>query len=225
MDLLQRIIQGTYKRVSPIILVLFIVALSSCSGTSEVQDIKQVKTITIGNQIWMAVNLDIGYFRNGDPIPQVTSDAEWRKAGNEGKPAWCYYNNDEANGKKYGRLYNWYAITDPRGLAPEGWHLPTDEEWNILAETLGSKAGTVMKSKNWQGGQGTGDSGFEGLPGGNRNHDGSFHLINNYGVWWSATASQQAGYAWFRSLTSANAFLTRDYSNKAKGLSVRLLKD
>jgi uncharacterized protein (TIGR02145 family) len=208
-----------------IVVIVLLQMLVSCGGTSEVQDIRQVKTVTIGNQTWMAVNLDIGYFRNGDPIPQVTNEAEWRKAGNEGKPAWCYYANDETNGKKYGRLYNWYAVTDSRGLAPEGWHVPTDEEWNALAETLGQKPGTVMKSKNWVSGQGTGESGFEGMPGGNRNHDGSFHLINNYGVWWSASAAQQAGYAWFRSLTSANGFVTRDYSNKAKGLSVRLVKD
>lgn len=200
------------------------VILFSCGGEDGDKDVSSAKTVEIGGKTWMAENLNISKFKNGDPIPQITDEAEWKKAGVDGSPAWCYYNNDPANGEKYGKLYNWYAVNDPRGLAPEGWHVPTDEEWNSIGDALGSKAGASMKSKAWVGGQGNGESGFEGMPGGNRNHDGSFHLLNSYGVFWTDTPAQ-GDYSWFRSLTSANAFLTRDYSNRSKGLSVRLVKD
>ena len=81
---------------------------------------------------WMPKNLTTSTFRNGDSIPEVKVDKEWFEAAKEGRPAWCYYNNDPANGKTYGKLYNWYAVNDARGLAPKGWHIPTDREWQIL---------------------------------------------------------------------------------------------
>lgn len=197
--------------------------LFSCGGEMD-KDINDVKTVTIGGNTWMAENLSVSRFRNGDPIPEITNNAEWKKAGEDGKPAWCYYNNDVSNSAKFGKLYNWYAVTDSRGLAPDGWHVPTDEEWTTLTDELGANAGTVIKSKEWVGGQGTNESGFDAWPSGNRNHDGTFHLSGNYGVWWSATAGQ-TNFAWFRFVTSVNGSVSRDYSNKAKGLSVRLVKD
>jgi hypothetical protein len=87
------------------------------------------ESVRIGDQLWMTRNLDVDRFRNGDLIPHVKSDEEWIKAGENGQPAWCYYDNDPKNGKKYGKLYNWFAVNDPRGLAPKSWHVPTDEEW------------------------------------------------------------------------------------------------
>jgi uncharacterized protein (TIGR02145 family) len=108
----------------------------------------------------MTENLNVATFRNGDPIPEAKTKEEWEKAGQEGKPAWCYYENDPKNGAKYGKLYNWYAVIDPRGLAPTGWHVPTDAEWGILSDfvgeesTLGNTAGKKMKSTagwdNWE---------------------------------------------------------------------------
>lgn len=213
--------RGILKGICAIAVMLTIL---SCGGGLKDKDIKSVKTVTINGNVWMAENLSISKFRNGDPIPEVKSDAEWKRAGEEGKPAWCFYSNDEKNGEVYGRLYNWYAVNDARGLAPEGWHVPSDEEWTALTDNLGSKAGALMKSKSWTGGQGTNESGFSALPGGNRNHDGTFHLMGNYSVWWSATPDK-GNFAWFRFVTSANGFVSRDYSNKAKGLSVRLVKD
>lgn len=108
-----------------------------------------IKSVTIGKQVWMARNLDVSTFRNGDPIPEAKTDTEWIKAAEEGRPAWCYYNNDPAKGAKYGKLYNWYAVSDPRGLAPQGWHVPSDTEWNVLTDYLGgeAKAGAKMKTK------------------------------------------------------------------------------
>jgi uncharacterized protein (TIGR02145 family) len=212
------------KRIFEVVCLSLLLSLVGCSGTPTEQDLGSVKTISVAGKTWMAENLSVSYFRNGDPIPEVTNDADWRKAGEQGRAAWCYYNNDSKNGEVYGRLYNWFAVTDPRGLAPEGWHVPSDDEWTALTDELGGKAGTIMKSRNWAAGQGTDESGFNALPGGNRNHDGGFHLLNNYAVWWSATGAQ-GNFAWFRFVTSANGIVGRDYSNRAKGLAVRLVKD
>ena len=105
------------------------------------------QTVTIGNQVWMTKNLDVDKFRNGDPIPEAKTEEEWLKAGESEEPAWCYYRNDPKNdfGEKYGKLYNWYALNDPRGLAPEGFHIPSSEEWEILEFSIGRDVGKKMK--------------------------------------------------------------------------------
>ena len=107
-----------------------------------------VKGVAIGTQVWTTKNLDVATFRNGDAIPQAKTDEEWKAAGDNKQPAWCYYENNTANGTKYGKLYNWYAVVDSRGLAPAGWHVPTDEEWTVLSTFLGGEdvAGKKMKS-------------------------------------------------------------------------------
>jgi uncharacterized protein (TIGR02145 family) len=109
--------------------------------------ISYAQTITIGTQVWMTKNLDVTIFRNGDPIPQAKTNEEWEKAGENKQAAWCYYENDPANGAKYGKLYNWYAVNDSRGLAPVGYHIPSDAEWTKLEDYLGADAGRKMKSK------------------------------------------------------------------------------
>ena len=147
--------------------------------------ISYAQTITIGTQVWTTKNLDAATFRNGDPIPQAKTDEEWEKAGDNQQPAWCYYDNDPANGAKYGKLYNWYAVNDSRGLAPVGYHIPSDAEWTILTDFLGGEkvAGTKMKSTDFwadyegNSGNGTNESGFSGLPGGNRDLDGTFYYF------------------------------------------------
>jgi hypothetical protein len=98
----------------------------------------------------MTKNLDVEKFNNGDPIPHVKTEEDWKKAGENKQPAWCYYDNDQGNGTKYGKLYNWYAVNDPRGLAPVGFHIPTNYEWEILINYLGGEyqAGKKMKSKS-----------------------------------------------------------------------------
>jgi len=129
------------KTIIPVMISLF---LFSCGNSAIAQQIK------IGAQTWAAKNLDVSSFRNGDAITEAKTTAEWTAAGEQGKPAWCYYENDPANGAKYGKLYNWYAVNDPRVLAPKGWHMPSDEEWTILTDYLGGEngAGTKMKSSN-----------------------------------------------------------------------------
>ena len=106
------------------------------------------QTVTIGIQVWMTKNLDVSTFRNGDPIPEAKTEEEWNKAGENKQPAWCYYDNDPANGQKYGKIYNWYAVNDPRGLAPDGTHIPSINEWTNLINTTGGiqKSARVFKA-------------------------------------------------------------------------------
>src|SRR4030095_5656585 len=93
--------------------------------------------VLIGTQKWMATNLSVSHYRNGDKIPQVKDSAQWAKLTTG---AWCWYNNDSATGAVYGKLYNWFAIHDPRGLAPAGWHVPSDSEWYVVSNFLGANA-------------------------------------------------------------------------------------
>jgi uncharacterized protein (TIGR02145 family) len=195
--------------------------------------ISYAQTVTIGTQVWMTKNLDISTFRNGAPIPQARTDEEWRKAWQKGQPAWCYYDNDRANGAKYGKLYNWYAVIDSRGLAPVGYHIPSDAEWTKLIDYLGGKdvAGTKMKSKSgWQfgwefEGNGTNTSGFLALPGGARNESGQFGFtLYTHGMWWSPLQADP-GHGWSIGLNAVEGFVGRYPSFLGMGLSVRCLKD
>jgi len=190
--------------------------------------ISYAQTITIGTQVWMTKNLDVATFRNGDPIPQAKTDEEWKKAGENQQPVWCYYDNDPANGAKYGKLYNWFAVNDSRGLAPVGYHIPSDAEWTKLTDFLGGKevAGTKMKSTDgWKGnGNRTNESGFSGLPGGGRGSDGTFDDVGDGGYWWSST-EYDTSLAWYRGLGYDNGGVVRLNDNKRIGFSVRCLRD
>ena len=181
-------------------------------------------SVLIGAQYWMEKNLEVTTYRNGDPIPYVTDETAWAALTTG---AWCYYNNDPSNGK----LYNWYAVNDPRGLAPVGWHVPTDDEWTTLSTTLGGDAvaGGKMKvagTTRWTAPNTGADnsSGFAGLPGGFRNLSGTFSVVGNYGYWWSSTEVNAAS-AWYRSLTYSNGSFNRYPNNKQYGFSVRCLRD
>ncbi len=189
-------------------------------------------TAVIGSQTWMAKNLSVSKFKNGEEIPEARTAKKWDAANNAGKPAWCYYNYDPANGIRYGKLYNWYAVADPRGIAPEGWHVPSDEEWAVLIDTLGGEkfAGARMKSKTgWDNPLSKTDNivitdGFTGLPAGSCNHSGSFYGIGDIGAWWSTTWSR-IDIAWARSLYFGSDDVSRDGDYKRVGLSVRCIKD
>src|SRR5258705_4009172 len=121
------------------LLHLIAVLVMALAATAQVTDLngKTYSTVKIGAQEWMAENLDVSKFRNGDPIPEAKTSHEWWQAGQNGKPAWCYYNNDPVMGRLYGKLYNWYAVNDPRGIPPAGWHVPGDPEWTRLTNYLG----------------------------------------------------------------------------------------
>jgi uncharacterized protein (TIGR02145 family) len=183
-------------------------------------------TIVIGSQQWMKSNLDVAFYRNGDPIPQVTDPTAWAALTTG---AWCYYNNDPIQGNMYGKLYNWYAVNDPRGLAPQGWHIPSDAEWTTLETALGgsSLAGGKMKEAgtlNWITPNSGADnsSGWAGLPGGNRYS--TFSVVSNDGDWWSATEDLTTS-AFYRSLIYSSGSITHFSLNKVAGFSVRCLRD
>lgn len=205
-----------------LVALLFATLLLSCSNDQK------FKTVTIGDQLWMAKNLNVDKFRNGDPIPHAKTVQEWKKAGDNGEPAWCYNDNDPANGEKYGKLYNWFAVNDSRGLAPKGWHVPSDEEWETLTNHLGGDdvAGEKMKTTSgWEvDGKGTNESSFSGLPGGSRYDDGTFFDIGKYGFWWSTTEYSTVN-AWYRYLGYSRGIVYMDHINKARGFSVRCLRD
>lgn len=183
------------------------------------------ESVSIGANRWELANLNVSTFRNGDSIPHAKSNKDWVAAGDAGKPAWCYYNNNPANGAKYGKLYNWYAVNDPRGLAPEGWMLTTDSDWSRLAASAGAQnVAYYLKSGNgWADGyNGTNKSGFNGLPGGYRVENGSFLNLGSVGIWWSTTESRPQD-AVDHYLSDAGN-LGRSSSPKQRGESVRCIR-
>jgi uncharacterized protein (TIGR02145 family) len=200
------------------------------------------KTVTIGDQVWMAENLKVTHYRNGDPILNVTSESEWETLTSG---AYCHYDNDIENVATYGRLYNWYAVDDSRNIAPSGWHVPTDAEWKQLEMALGmsqSEAddtgwrGTNEGSKLagnaslWASGDlknnaGFGTSGFTALPGGVRHSDGTFDGLGHYAPFWSATEYSMNS-AWYRSFHCNGAQIGRSYDHvEEPGFSVRCVRD
>ena len=190
------------------------------------------KSVKIGEQEWMVENLNVEHFRNGDIIPEAKTKEEWVKAWKENRPAWCYYDNNPSNGEKYGKLYNWYAVSDPRGFPPEGWHVPTDAEWTNLTDYLSAdghsgEEGTALKAASgWEvygyaSGHGTDDYGWLGHSGGGRSGNGVF---GSNGYWWSSSQSKTND-AWYRLLDCFNDNVDRYDGNKVSGFSVRCLKD
>jgi len=241
------------KRVSFILtaIIMDVVMLSACSGATEddgaSKDERETKNnlkkeVTIGKQIWMTKNLDVTTFRNGDSIPAAKTNEEWVKAGKNKQPVWCYFDNNLKNAAKYGKLYNWYAVSDPRGLAPKGYRVASDADWVELENYLDSDVGIKMKSTDgWfqkresfifkylfsrhrRKATGTNSSGFTGLPGGLRMNFGTFDLKSKYGFWWCSSEIDSSK-ANCRTLCYEFGALVRYFFNKGEGLSVRCLRD
>lgn len=186
------------------------------------------EVVWIGCNAWMTKNLDVDTFRNGDPIEYITNGTDWAQADSA---AYCYYSNNPANGAKYGKLYNWYAVNDPRGLAPEGWHIPSEFEWTTLINTLGgvTVAGGPMKQigiTNWEipNVGATNFCNFSAEPGGYRGIQGGFNLEGEYGHWWTSTMSEM-GFAWSRNLNYADTEVGGASAQVNIGYSVRCIKD
>jgi uncharacterized protein (TIGR02145 family) len=212
---------------------------SQSAGTVTDIDGNVYKTVIIGNQVWMAENLKVTHYRNGDVIPNVTDGSTWEKLATG---AYCEYNNDVNDVAVYGRLYNWYAVDDSRNIAPKGWHVPSDEEWKQLEMFLGmSQAqadaydyrGTTECGKLKDTGAtywappnkgGTNESGFSGLPGGYRYGSGGYDYVGYSASFWSSTENGSS-YALFRCL-GYNSSGVRRYGNyKRSGFSVRCIRD
>jgi len=188
---------------------------------------KDVGIVRIGTQTWTVANLNVSTFRNGDTIPEARTNKEWVTSGESGKPAWCYYNNDPANGPKYGKLYNWYVVNDPRGLAPAGWSLPGDADWTKLMYYLGGPEASGRKMKTtsgWiDGNTGTNESGFTGFAGGYRVENGTFLNLGSIGTWWSSTEGKASSAIDFYLSLSGN--LGRSSSPRQRGESIRCLRN
>ncbi|MBN2173844.1 MAG: PKD domain-containing protein, partial [Bacteroidales bacterium] len=209
------------------------------------RDGQSYNTVLIGDQCWMAENLKTTVYRNGNPIPYVTDISTWSEL-TTGAFAWP--ENDISWKEEYGALYNWYAVVDPAGLCPEGWHIPTNDEWTALINYIGGAGyprGDQLKSCRQVGSilggdcntsehprwsqhniyYGTDDYGFSGLPGGYRNINGYFSSFSEDGNWWSSS-EYLTGTVWSCSLLyySGNVYLTQ-YDNRRKGYSARCLLD
>ncbi len=185
------------------------------------------ESVVIGGQVWMLKNLDVSEYRNGDPIPECTDSATWMtlKTG-----AWCYYNNDPANNTVYGKLYNWYAINDPRGIAPVGWRVGNDSDWTVLTDFVKGEINGGGKLKeagtsHWSAPNtsATNESGFTALPGGYRIGNG-FGRIKDAAAFWMATEVDNDN-AWSRYLFSFKASISKNPNYKGTGFSVRCIKD
>ena len=203
-------------------------------------DGNQYDVIKIGTTSWSQRNLDVTRFQNGNIIKNSSSEKEWEEAGRNGQPAWCYYNNDPDYGLDYGKLYNWYAVKDSRGLCPFGWHLPSDAEWTTMIQQFDNTAsgtdrvqstiaGGKLKSigtKFWNGSNSsaTNVSNFSALPGGFCNSDGSFNNLRYNAFFWTSTENNISN-AWLRLLYESISDVNRNYNVKSFGASVRCIKD
>lgn len=189
------------------------------------------KTVTINKLEWMIDNLDVSVFGNGDVIPEAKTDAAWQEADKNGRPAWCYYENDPVNGKTYGKLYNWHAVNDSRKLAPEGWRVATHAEWQGLLAHYGGDdvAGGAIKAKgtrHWKSpNTGAVDSdGFYALPGGYRDGKGLFTRLGYYATFWTSTACGRLN-AWGRHMSRGDTKVYHNCIGKGMGFSVRCVRD
>jgi uncharacterized protein (TIGR02145 family) len=212
----------------------------ACPEAPTVTDIdgNVYRTVQIGGQCWTAENLRTTTYANGDPIPNVTGAPAWTQLTTG---AWAHYENSASYENTYGKLYNWYAAANPN-ICPQGWHVPTDGEWQQLESALGmpgsdlgqigyrgsaQNVGGKMKTTTLWSSPNTGatnESGFSGLPGGNRNSGSTFLNLGIFGYWWSASESA-AEFAWFRTLFRSNAGVYRDSYEKMRGFCVRCIRD
>ena len=174
------------KKIYILLIVLLVVVITVCIYLFRFNR-NRTHSVTICSQVWMLKNLDVSKYRNGDDIPQVTDATTW---ANLTTGAWCYYENNTANGTVYGKLYNWFAVNDPRGLAPSGWHIPSQAEWVTLQNCLGNDPGGKVKetgTAHWNPPNtgATNSSGFTALPAGSRsNSNGVFEGIGGGTTWW-----------------------------------------
>ncbi len=181
---------------------------------------------------WTDKNLDVSAYRNGDPIPQVTDSDTWY---NLTTGAWCWYNNDSATyAAEYGKLYNWYAVNDARGLAPAGWRIPTANEWNAMiscvngGNTVGS-ASALQDSILWNASsdnEGLNYTGFSAHPSGERGLSGAFSNIGSYGYWWADLIGPDTSIAFVEmGYDNPDAYVVPSGRPKSTGHSVRCVRD
>lgn len=203
-------------------------------GTMTDQDGNTYKTISIGNQTWMAENLRTTHYRNGEAIPNVTDGTLW-----ENLTTGAYCNNCNTTNldtiATFGRLYNWYALSDSRNIAPKGWHVPTESEWFELISFLGGSATAGEKMKevgltHWNFyNTGNNSSGFTALPSGFRTcgciSRSVFGRVGNEVNWWSSTDDEVNKIATYFCLSDVSIGICEQVAGKKNGQSIRCVKD
>jgi uncharacterized protein (TIGR02145 family) len=212
--------------------LLLVVCSSAFAQKDTIKDIdgNVYKTVKIGSQVWMSENLKTTHYSDGSPITELELKAPWGNTGEGKTGAWCYYQNLEWNNPTYGKLYNWYAVTDRYHLCPTGWHVPSDSEWTVLADYLGGDtvAGGKMKATTLWDKPNTGadnSSGFTALPAGYRSLGGAFSGLGVGGYFWSSTEDGSDS-AWYRDVGYDYSEVGRGYGgDKGSGLSVRCVGD
>ena len=226
----QRFVTGFFALALTIMMLVHGFASASPVEITDI-DGNRYKTVTIGTQVWTQTNLNVTHYRNGDPIRYAKTAKEWYDAARKGEGAWAFYNNDPRNGKKYGRLYNWYAVNDPRGLAPKGSRVPGDKEWSVLTEQLGGEAlaGGKMKEVNsvlWEKPNAGAESKseFNALPGGLRGINGNFYFIKKSAYFWSSLEYGQK-MAHYRLINFHVPSIINSAEEKRDGMSVRCIVD
>jgi uncharacterized protein (TIGR02145 family) len=213
------------------ILIVMAILFCHCRNTYQNNTVIDVdgniyRTVVIGKQVWMAENLRVTRFRNGDQLRMVTDGGTWSHFPTA---AYCHYNNDTNKSNLYGLLYNWHVVNDSRNIAPEGWHLPTEQELATLITFAGGDtvaAGKLKDTGHWlspNAGAGN-EYNFSALPGGYRFSDGAFHTLGSNGYWWSLTGSYSM-YAWTPRIYLGFADVKRDQRFENYGLAVRCVKD
>lgn len=185
-----------------------------------------VESVKIGDQVWMMRNLNTATYRNGDPIEEVKEDSLWQTTS---KGAWCFYDNDPENEEIYGRLYNWYAINDERGICPQGWRVPSEQDWEDLISYLGTEdsAGGFLKDTLYWEGKNAGannETGFSAVPSGYRLTDGSFLNKGIIATYWTSEKGN-GNNAWDRFLISKTPFVGRSQYAYENGFSCRCIKE
>lgn len=211
-----------YRFIFVLLVAIFSVTISFGQQVSKPSSVK------IGNQVWMGENLAVKKFSNGDPIPHTKTREEWIKAGENCTPAWTYYEHNDDFAKRVGILYNWYAVNDPRGLAPKGWRIPTVNDFSVLSNFLGGEqiAGRKLKSKqDWfRNGHGDNTSGFKAIGGGSRDLEGYFYYIVRVGFWWTIDELDDQN-AWYYYIEFLDDALKSYGAGKPMGMSVRCIRE
>jgi uncharacterized protein (TIGR02145 family) len=214
-------------RTGAIFAMLFFASCTNQPQKSIDIDGNSYSSVKIGTMQWAGENLNVSHYRNGDSIPEIQDPDVWSTLTTG---AWCYNENKTENGKTYGKLYNWYAVNDPRGLSPKGWHVATDAEWSELSSLLGgsAEAGGAMKAKvHWKepNDGATNKSGFAALPAGaRRDIDGKFMAPGEYSRFWSSTESTIKS-AMVSALGYFDGALRQGKAGKNNGFSVRCVTD
>lgn len=203
-----------------VLLIFILILILAFNTTKELTTLSQVEEVTIGEQVWMKCNLNVDRFQNGDLIPEAKSKKEWQKANESKQPAWCYYDNNPADADKKGKLYNWYAVSDQRGLAPAGWRIPGLKDWTILLSNSDNRFEMGKRLLS--------DSSFSALyvgyragPSKSNYYNYSFHNGGKATIWWSMGDSDTFDEA--RGVIFDNIALQGSFHHHM-GLSVRCIK-